>query len=213
MHTTEGDGSCLREPQVQKSSTLRKCVAPIQSAAQWANSFMHRRIERIKQYVKSFRVQRGEILKLQSALRARDLDLDYAQKANERLQADIARERTAEQANRAAAVDASLEKSLAELALPLTQLATQMFLAEGEGKTLNAKDVFAVIKRLIKNAQASGLCLEGNAGEIAAFDQNRHDVIDTDGVVASGTRVKIRMPGVSYRGKIIRKAAVEPCQD
>ena len=131
MHTTEGDGSCLREPQVQKSSMLRKCAAPIQRAAQWANIFMHRRIERIKQYVKSFRVQRGEILKLQSALRARDLDLDDAQKANEQLKADIARERSAEQANRAAAVDASLEKSLAELALPLTQLATQMFLAEG----------------------------------------------------------------------------------
>jgi hypothetical protein len=85
-----------------------------------------------------------------------------------------------------------------------------MHLVEVQGKTLNTKDIFAVLRRLIKNAETSGLCLEAAIGETVPYDQNRHDVIGAEGAVTAASRVTIRMPGASFRGKIIRKAAVEP---
>jgi len=161
--------------------------------------------------IREFAEQRHKILKLQADVRARELDLDEARQTIEGLKADIVRERKDEQTHLTAAADNSLEKALTELALPLTQLATQIYLTEAEGRALNPKDVFAVVKRLIKNAQAIGLCLEGSAGEVVAFDQNRHDVIGIDSTIKAGAHVTVRMPAASFRGKVIRKAAVEPC--
>jgi hypothetical protein len=190
---------------------LRRCAAPIQRVAQWTNSFMRRQLSLLRAAIREFVEQRQKILKLQADVRARGLDLDEARRAIEQLKGDITRGRQAEEAQRAAVVDNSLEKTLAEFALPLTQLATQMRLAENEGKPLNPKDVFAVLKRLLKNAQAVGLCLEGTVGEVVAFDPNSHDIIGADGVISPGARATVRMPGASFRGKVIRKAAVEPC--
>ena len=211
MHTMEGDGSCLREPPVQKSSMLRKCAAPIQRIAQWTSSFTRRRIERIKQYVKSFRVQRGEILKLQSALRARDLDLDDAQKAIEQLQADIARVREEQKSLVAAYVDNALEKTMRDIAVPLTQLATQTNLHEVQGKSVNLKDVFNVVKRLNKVLESAGVTLDGTVGDRLPFDQNRHELLSAE--QSHSTRVRVLIAGVAFRGKIIKKAAVEPVEE
>jgi hypothetical protein len=144
---------------------------------------------------------RREAQGLRLQLEERSRQLAALQKVRERQQAG-------EETRAAEAVQTKVERLLAEAAGPVTQLLTQAHLLEAEGKPVQARDVLAVARRLVRVLEEEGLTLDGRPGERAAFDPNRHAPLAGE-VPASGAVVVVRFAGVGYQGCVLRKAGVE----
>lgn len=130
----------------------------------------------------------------------------------DKLKQDLERQRYSESNRLTSAIQTQVEQLLSDAAAPVTQLLTQAHLLE-QGKPVQAKDVLAVAKRLIRSLEDSGLTLTGSVGETVSFDSNLHDTLGASTSLTPGIPVVVKFVGASYQGKVIRKAGVEPCQD
>jgi molecular chaperone GrpE (heat shock protein) len=137
------------------------------------------------------------------------LDLKEREQLVANLMRELERQRNGESARITEAVQSRFEKMMADVAAPAAQLLTQAHLLEVEGKPVQAKDVLAVAKRLMRSLEDEGLKLEGGVGETASFDPNRHEPLSGQGALTRGQAVVVRFAGVSYRGRLIRKAGVD----
>jgi len=140
------------------------------------------------------------------------LEMEERERLVTSLKSELERERNGASARIAEAVRWRIEKLMADVAAPVTQLFTQAHLLEVEGKQVLAKDVLAVAKRLIRALEDEGLKLESNVGETAGYDPNRHEPLGgqtAQTALTPGQPVVARFAGVSYRGRLIRKAGVE----
>jgi hypothetical protein len=126
------------------------------------------------------------------------------------LKADLERLRRGEGERVAAAVQAERERLLTDAAAPVAQLLTQAHLLEVEGKPLQARDVLAVARRLVRLLEDEGLTAQGQVGETVAFDPGRHEPLGSDFVPKSGQAVVVRLVGVSWRGRALCRAGVGP---
>jgi molecular chaperone GrpE (heat shock protein) len=144
---------------------------------------------------------RREAQDLRLQLEERSRQLTALQKERERQQAD-------QETRAAEAVQAKVERLLAEAAGPVTQLLTQAHLLEAEGKPVQARDVLAVARRLVRVLEEEGLTLDGRPGEQVAFDPNRHAPLAGE-TQSPGAAAVVRFAGVGYRGRVLRKAGVE----
>jgi molecular chaperone GrpE (heat shock protein) len=140
-----------------------------------------------------------------------DLRLTLAERDAQvaRLQADLERLRQGESARLADGLQAERERLCSEAGGPIAQLLTQAHLLEVEGKAVQARDVLAVARRLVRVLQDQGLELLGTVGEETAFDPNRHAPLGNDTTLSPGQKVRVRFVGVLLRGKVVRKAGVE----
>ena len=140
-----------------------------------------------------------------------DLRLELAERnqlAN-KLKQELERQRKGESERTITAVQTQVEQLLSDAAAPVTQLLTQAYLLE-QGKPVQAKDVLVVAKRLIRALEDNGLTLTGSVGETVSFDSNLHDSLSASTSLTPGVPVVVKFTGVSYQGKVIRKAGVEP---
>ena len=137
------------------------------------------------------------------------LDLAEQEKMVAQLKVELERQRSGSSAHASEAVQAQVEQLLSDVATPVAQLLTQAHLLEVEGKPVQAKDVLAVTKRLVRTLEDNGLTLEGRVGESVPFDPDRHEPLSTDVSPKSGQMVTVRFVGVAYRSKLLRKAGVE----
>ena len=140
------------------------------------------------------------------------LELAERDQLLDKLKQELERQRNSESDRMTTAVQTQVEQLLADAATPVTQLLTQAHLLE-QGKPVQAKDVLAVAKRLIRSLEDSGLTLTGSVGETVPFDSNLHDSLSASTSLTPGIPVVVKFVGASYQGKVIRKAGVEPCQD
>ena len=108
-----------------------------------------------------------------------------------------------------------VERLLADTATPVSQLLTQAHLLEEEGKPVQATDVLAVAKRLVRVLEDHGLTMEGKVGEIVLFNPDRHEPLGaaTEVAIAVGQPVTVRFVGTAYRGKLLCRAGVENVGD
>ena len=140
------------------------------------------------------------------------LELAERNQLVDKLKQDLERQRYSESNRLTSAIQTQVEQLLSDAAAPVTQLLTQAHLLE-QGKPVQAKDVLAVAKRLIRSLEDSGLTLTGSVGETVSFDSNLHDTLGASTSLTPGIPVVVKFVGASYQGKVIRKAGVEPCQD
>lgn len=136
------------------------------------------------------------------------LELTERDRLIDRLKQQLEQQRTSENNNINSAVQNQIEQLLTDTAAPVTQLLTQAHLLE-QGKPVQAKDVLLVAKRLIRTLEDNGLTIVGQIGETVSFDCNLHEPLSANSEVSPGVEVVVRFAGVSYRGKVIRKAGVE----
>ncbi|MBI3945534.1 MAG: nucleotide exchange factor GrpE [Armatimonadetes bacterium] len=141
--------------------------------------------------------------------RALRLELEERDRALANLKGELERARAGESARVAAAVSAEWERLAADAAGPVAQLLTQARLLEAEGKPVQAKDVLAVARRLVRVLQEHGLEAVGAVGDAAAFEPNRHEPLGGEAAPAPGEGVVVRLVGIAYRGKVLRKAGVQ----
>ncbi len=137
------------------------------------------------------------------------LELEERERAVANLKEELERQRNSAGAHIDEAVQAQMERLLADAAAPVAQLLTQAHLLEVEGKPVQARDVLAVAKRLVRILEDNGLTLEGSVGETVPFDPNRHEPLSANASLKSGQPAVMRFVGVAYQGKLLRKAGVE----
>lgn len=125
------------------------------------------------------------------------------------LKQELERARSGEQERVHEIVEARLERLMSGAAAPVAQLLTQIHLFEAEGKPVQTKDVLAVAKRIVRALEDEGLSILSGVGETVAFDPNYHQPLGTQGPLAQSEKAVVRLVGISYRGKVLRKASVE----
>ncbi len=107
------------------------------------------------------------------------------------------------------AVQAQVERLLSDAATPVAQLLTQAHLLEVEERPVQARDVLAVAKRLVRVLEDNGLTVKGRVGERVSFDPDHHEPLSADVSLQAGQMVTVRFVGLAYQGKILRKVGVE----
>jgi molecular chaperone GrpE (heat shock protein) len=137
------------------------------------------------------------------------LGLAERERAVASLRGELERQRNGQSAYIDEAVRARIERLMTCVAAPVAQLLTQAHLLEVEGRPVQAKDVLAVAKRLVRALEDEGLTSEGRVGESVSFDPNRHEPLGGDASIAPGKSGIIRFVGLTYRGELVRKAGVE----
>ena len=149
-----------------------------------------------------------KLLTLEREIQNLRLELTERDQLIDKLKQQLEHQRTSQSNNIDSAVQNQIEHLLTDTAAPVTQLLTQAHLLE-EGKPVQAKDVLLVAKRLICTLEDSGLTIVGQVGETVSFDSNLHESLSSSTSITPGTEVVVRFAGVSYQGKVIRKAGVE----
>ncbi len=142
---------------------------------------------------------------------AQNLRLDLAEQEQVAvlIKKELDRLSSASSARASEAVQAQVEHLLSDAATPVTQLLTQAHLLEVEERPVQARDVLAVAKRLVRVLEDNGLTVEGRVGERVPFDPNHHEPLSADVSLQAGRMVMVRFVGLAYQGKILRKAGVE----
>jgi molecular chaperone GrpE (heat shock protein) len=110
--------------------------------------------------------------------------------------------------NKAHGVRGQLEKLFQALAGPATQLMAQDYMLNVRGKPLKAQDIQASCNRLLGILQNHGLEIQGTIDQTVQFDHNFHEPLSLDEAIKHGDEVVVRMSGISYHGKVLRRAAV-----
>jgi molecular chaperone GrpE (heat shock protein) len=137
------------------------------------------------------------------------LELAEQDRQMTQLKADLERQRRQVEARSTESVQTQLEQLFAQVAAPVSQLQTQAHLLEAENRPIQARDVLIVARRLVRVLEDQGLRLADRIGEQVAFDPNLHEPLA--GIAPrAGQPVIIRFTGIAYRGKLLRKAGVEP---
>jgi len=124
------------------------------------------------------------------------------------LKSELQRQRGAEEARLTAAVRTQVERFLTTAATPVAHVLTQAHLLEVDGKPIQAHDVLAVARRLVRIMEDHGLTMEGQVGETLAFDPNRHEPLSAEAALQPGETVVVKFVGASYGGTVLKKAGV-----
>ncbi len=105
-------------------------------------------------------------------------------------------------------VEGRLARWLENAAAPASQLTTQAHLLEVEDKPVQARDVLAVARQLVRVLEDAGLSFEGEVGEVVDFDPDRHRPLG-QASLARGDRARIRFVAVRLGERVIHKAGVD----
>ena len=149
-------------------------------------------------------------LEAQSQLQALRLQLEDRDKTLAQLKAELERQRASAQGQTEEAVRSRTQRLMQTAAAPAAQLALQGHLLESEGKPVQARDVLAVARKLLRALENEGLKLEDKPGQRVTFDPNRHEPLSTETPLPAGQRAQVRLPALSFQGALLRKAGVVP---
>jgi len=173
-------------------------------------NFLRWLFERVKKHPQ---VADERLVDLERQVQTLRLDLEERERLIASLRDDLERLRRMQESRLEEALQVAMERLLTEAAAPTAQLLTQAHLVEKEGKPVRERDILAVARRLVRVLQDQGLVVESRIGEEAAFDPDRHELLGSDEAAVPGQKVVVRMPGVSYRGRILRRAGVEKVKE
>lgn len=154
-----------------------------------------------------------ELLALRQQLQSARLELEARERALRALtgELEMLRARQGEQVRESAG--AQLEAVLRDAAAPAVQFVTQAYLLEQQGKPVQARDILNVARRLLRALEKHGLTIEGQPGDVVAFDPDRHSLLSAESGATAGQPVTVRVPGASLGGKLLARAAVEPGEE
>jgi molecular chaperone GrpE (heat shock protein) len=121
---------------------------------------------------------------------------------------DLERERNRSTTRITEAMQAQIERVLTDVAAPVSQLLTQTYLLEVENQPVQAKGVLITAKQLVRVLEEYGLALRGEVGQVVPYDPNYHQPLSDKVALVPGEPVVIKFSGMSYAGRMIRKAGV-----
>lgn len=148
-------------------------------------------------------------VQLKSDLKKLQLEISDRDRKIDSLQNELFRFQESEKDQISAHVESRLEELFQDLAPLLSQIATQQHLIEKENKSIKAEHILAVSKQILKTCSRYELKLDGCVGDLVSYDPDHYFPLSADSFLETGDQVIIRFPGISLKGKILRKAGVE----
>lgn len=148
------------------------------------------------------------VLSLEQEAQGLQLELAERDQLVANLKQELERQRSGANVQVTEAVQVQVERVLADVAAPVSQLLTQAHLLEVESKPVQARDVLVVAKRLVRSLEDHGLTLTGEVGQRVAFNPDHHEPLGPEVGLSPGQLVVVRFVGVAYHGKLLRKAGV-----
>ena len=150
----------------------------------------------------------ARIRDLEKELQASKLDIDELKSQLTSTKHDL-QVQTQQGANlRDIQIRESLTALFEELSGPLAQLLTQNNLQHVQGKSIKSGDIDGTIKRLVQKLEKYGLEISEEVGSTTLYDPNEHEALALGDTIETGDRVLIRMYGISFEGKTLRRASV-----
>ncbi len=149
------------------------------------------------------------LLALEREVQSLRIELAERDRELARLRGDLERQRGGANARIRESVTVEIEDLLRDVAAPVAQLLTQAYLLESAERPVQARDVLAVAKRVIRALGDHGLVIEGAVGEEVAFDPDRHHAISGTAAFKPGEPVVVRVAGIAHQGRILQKAGVD----
>jgi molecular chaperone GrpE (heat shock protein) len=125
------------------------------------------------------------------------------------MRADLERTRNSSRDEAAARGRADVGQLVDSMGASLVQLVTQAQLHRNGTVPVRVDDVVAVGTRLMRSLRAAGVETLGELGEEVAFDPDRHDLLSRAGAPEVGVAVRIRVVGLCYQDRVLRRAGVE----
>lgn len=144
----------------------------------------------------------------QNEAQALRLELDDAQRQLEAARRELETLRFTASRTRQEQAEERLEQLFGELATPVAQFSVQRALSRQEVE-LKPRDLLAVTARLVQALESAGLKLEGEPGDELEYSPDHHQPLSLEESLKPGQPVRLRFPGVSYRGHWLKKAMVE----
>jgi hypothetical protein len=106
------------------------------------------------------------LLNLESETQSLRLTINEREQTIAQLRSELELQRQNESNNQAIAFQTQQEQVFSELAAPISQLLTQIYLLEIENKPVQAKDAIAIVKRMLRVFTEQGLTQVGNIGDV-----------------------------------------------
>jgi len=150
-----------------------------------------------------------DLLDLQNELKALQLELRDREQKIEMIGQELERLRLNQKDLLRGNSAAVMEELFTSLAPAVVQLVTQNYLAKQQNKAIQSRDVLLITERLIHTLEQNGLKLVGQPGQQVLFDPNLHIPLSAASSFTAGQSAIVRIVGISYQGKIIRKAGIE----
>lgn len=154
-----------------------------------------------------------ETLALQAEIQRMHLNLEEAQSRIARLEAELSRQQRSSEASRENTLQAQMLEIFGDLASPAAQFLLQLDLIETSGQSLQARDILAVARSLLRILQNHGLEISEPVGIITSFDPALHEPLSATKTLQPGQPVSVRLPGLSFQGQRLRKAGVIPQEE
>ena len=154
--------------------------------------------------------EREARLALEAQVQSLSLDLKEREASVANLREELARARTAAAHQAEAQASERFARLFEGLAAPAAQLHLQGHLLEVQRRPVQTRDVVANARRLLVKLEDAGLRFDGELGAEVAFDPNRHQPLSDEALPAHGERVIVRIAGVAWQGRVLRRAGVEP---
>lgn len=152
--------------------------------------------------------QTDRLLALERDLQGLQLELVARDRQLATFRDELERERSRSTTRITGAMQAQIEQVLTDLAAPISQLLTQTYLLEVENQPVQAKGVLITAKQLVRVLEEYGLALRGEVGQVVPYDPNTHQPLSDKVELVPGEPVVIKFSGMSYAGKMIRRAGV-----
>jgi molecular chaperone GrpE (heat shock protein) len=151
---------------------------------------------------------RERLMKSECELQSLRLELEEKERSLRSAQHELdVRHKQMESAS-SAMTNARTEQLFAELAGPVASFITQSYLFGTDNKQLELKDVIALGKRFVSCLKNHGLQIEGKVGETFEYNSNLHEPLSLGEIIEERDEVMVRIVGISYQGKILRRAGV-----
>ncbi len=154
-----------------------------------------------------------ERLAFQNEIRRLELELESCRRELARARGELELAHLSRQELASEQAESRQERLFQLAAAPAAQLLTQAHLLENANRPLQARDVLAVARRLLSALQQSGLAFSGQPGQVAAFDPDHHALLSSAAELEPGRPVVIRFVEVTYNGKTLARAGVEPAEE
>lgn len=150
----------------------------------------------------------ARIRELDIELQSARLEFEEERKVHSRIMQDFANYKSKSETATNEQIDRQLEKMFLDISGSVSQLMAQDYLLNKNGKPVQTKDVLNVSTSIVKTLSRHGMETVGKVGEETQFDLNSHEPISVDEAISANERVTIRMVGIAFKGKILRRASV-----
>lgn len=147
-----------------------------------------------------------QLMHLQKELQSLKLELQGRDASVRSMSNEIERLQKNEQQKLELTLNGEFEKLFTDISGPVSQLLTQEALSKTNAN-ISAADVLILVRQLVRSLERNGLEIKGKVDDKAEYHSGFHEIL-TSTSLSEGQAVRVKIPGIGFKGKVVRKAMV-----